>query len=368
MRLLALALASIVTSGLYASSRPYRLIDLDAHGIPPLLGGISSPAEWENKRSEIDAIWRDYLGPAPDRPAPAPRVLSEVPFPDHVRYKLEYATAHADTVTAYLLVPRAALEPGAARRAAVLALHPTNPDGKSSVATPEGRKNRMYGLELVRRGYIVLAPDALTSGERIFPGRQAFDSGPFYERHPTWNTVAKNIVDHLQAIDVLVADPRVDPDRIGAIGHSFGAYNAYFLAGQDPRVKVLVASCGICPFTNTRDLPHWGPRSFPYTHFPRIGEDTARGVVPFEFNEIIALVAPRPQFHYAAQGDKYFQNWKEVGAVLADVRSLYAFLGREHAFQSLIGVGGHDFPPEIREVAYRFLDEHLRPDADAGRP
>jgi len=339
--------------------RPYKLANLNARGIPPLLEGVRTPEQWLAKSEEIRAVWLDYLGGLPARPAPAVRVVSEKRLDDHIRRKIVYDTVYGDTVPALLLLP---LDAGAnsLKKPAVLALHPTNPDGKTSIATPDGHHNRMYALELVRRGYVVLAPDAMTSGERIFPGHSHFDSSPFEAQHPNWSTVGKNLTDHLQAMDVLCAQPEVDAERVGVIGHSFGAYNAYFLSSVDERVKAVVSSCGVCPFTRTQDLPHWGKRDYPYTHFPRISEDTARGVVPFEFNEIIALTAPRPQFYYAAQADRYFQNWREVGDVFEDVSKLYTFLGKPENFVSYIGVGEHDFPLEVRLMAYNFLDQILR--------
>ena len=47
----------------------------------------------------------------------------------------------------------------------------------------------------------------------------------------------------------------MNADAIGAIGHSFGAYNAYFLAPFDARVKAIVASCGAVRSRVTMMLP-----------------------------------------------------------------------------------------------------------------
>lgn len=286
------------------------------------------------------------------------RVLSETREADHVRQKIVYATAYDDEVTAYLLIPNAALE-SKKRCPAVIALHPTNAQGKDSIATSQGRANRMYALELVSRGYVVLAPDALTSGDRIYPGLREFRDAPFYKQHPTWSTVAKNITDHRQGVDVLAAHELVDADRIGAIGHSFGAYNAYFLAGADDRIKAVVSSCGFSPFTGSPDPGHWGVRNW-YTHLPRLTDDLKAGRVPFEFHEIVALAAPTPMFFYAAQGDKGFSHWQSIGSCFVDLRGLYKWMDADERFVSLIGVGDHDFPEPIRKMSYDFLDRWLK--------
>lgn len=356
-------------------SRPYELAELNEHGLPSVLAGVKTPEQWYAKRDEILQVWLDYIGGLPELPPVKYEVVSEVRLADHVRQKVVYETAYGDTVPAYLLIPTAILEAEAdalangdapsRRYPAVLALHPTNAEGKDSVATPEGRKNRTYGIELAQRGYIVLAPDAMTSGERIFPGLQYFNSGPFEEQHPEWSTVAKNLIDHIQAMNLLAQHPLVDGESIGAIGHSFGAYNAYFLASVDDRVKVLVSSCGVSPFTGAPEmlLDHWGKRDWPYTHLPRYTEDMKRGIVPFEFNEIMALAAPTPQFYYAGQSDHIFPHWQYVGLAFQDVHDLYALLGEPENFVALMSDGGHDFPPPIREMAYQYLDKYLRVEA-----
>ena len=126
---------------------------------------------------------------------------------------------------------------------AVLALQPTNELG-NPVATPfkEGNRNRYYGLELVSRGYIVLAPDDLTSGERVYPDQKPFYSAPFYEKYPDWTIMAKTLCDHMQALDLLSQLDGVAADRIGAIGVSFGGYNSFFLSSVDSRIKELFRS------------------------------------------------------------------------------------------------------------------------------
>lgn len=346
-------------------SRPYVLSELNQHGIPPLLAGIDSVEQWERKKDEIRRVWLEYVGGLPARPKVTYEVVSEEKEPDHVRRKIVFNTVDGDRIPAFLLIPNQ--PPPGGKFPGILALHSTLPAGKASVALAGGMRNRTYGYELVKRGYVVLAPDDMTSGERIFSGTRDFDARPFYEKHPQWSTVGKNIVDHLQAVDLLSQLDFVDPQRLGVIGHSFGAYNAYFLAAFDDRIKVVVSSCGLNPFTGNAEPGHWGYRPFPYTHLPKITADLEKDRVPFEFNEIIALAAPRPMFFYSAQRDHLFPHWQSVGACLEDVHHLYAWLKLDDRFVSYLGGGDHDFPPEIRRAAYDFLDQWLSP-VPAGQP
>ncbi len=49
-----------------------------------------------------------------------------------------------------------------------------------------------------------------------------------------------------------------------------------------------------------------------------------------------------------------------IGETLNDIYKLYRWLGHADHFQSLIGPGEHDFPPEIRKLSYDFLDQFLK--------
>jgi hypothetical protein len=340
--------------------RPYRLSELNKNGIPHLLDGISTPEQWATKKEEIRKAWLDLVGKLPRRPQVQYKIISETQMSDHVRKKIIFNTIYNDTISAFLLIPNSA-KTNKRKYPAMLALQPTNETGKLAVATPfkEGGRNRYYGYELVSRGYIVLAPDDLTSGERVFPGEKSFQSAPFYKKHPDWTIMAKTLVDHMQALDLLSQLDRVSADRIGSIGVSFGAYNSYFLSSVDPRIKVVVSICGLSPFTGDPNPNRWGIRDW-YTHFPKITDDLKNDRVPFEFNEIVALSAPTPMFFYAAQNDRIFPQWKSIGDALNDVYKLYDWMGHPDNFEYSIGPGGHDFPPAIRNWAYDFLDKYLQ--------
>jgi len=353
-----LILVGVITYG--QQQRPYKLSDLNKKGIPHLLDDINTPEQWAIKKEEIRKVWLEFVGELPKRPKVQYKVISETQLSDHVRKKIIFNTIYNDTVTAFLLVPNS-VKTNKRKYPAILALQPTNETGKLAVATPfkEGNRNRYYGYELVSRGYIVLAPDDLTSGERVYPGEKPFQSAPFYKKYPDWTIMAKTLIDHMQALDLLSQLDRVAADRIGAIGLSFGAYNSFFLSSVDPRIKAVVSICGLSPFTGDPNPNRWGGRDW-YTHFPEVTTDLKNDEIPFEFNEIVALSAPIPMFFYAAQNDKTFPQWQSIGEALNDVYKLYDWLGFANRFQYSIGPGGHDFPQEIRNWAYGFLDQNLQ--------
>lgn len=336
----------------------YNLYALNKNGLPALLDQeVETIEDWQEKRSRIEAIWLETMGGLPERVPVSYRILSETKEKDHTRIHLVYKTVYEDEVTAYLLVPDDMDE--MKKLPAVMALHPTNDQGKDSVATSDGKENRTYGVELVSRGYVVLAPDALTSGERIYEGLESFRSRPFYEKHPEWSTVSKNIIDHQQGLDLLCSLHYIDSDRIGAIGHSFGGYNSFFLAGMDTRIRAFVCSCGFSPFYGDHRPTHWGERNW-YTHLPKITEYLSQFQVPFDFHEIAALAAPIPAFYYYGQEDSIFPHWQAVAECMTELKSVYGLLDAEDRFHAVMTEGGHDFPPVIRKLSYEFLDRWLR--------
>ncbi len=89
---------------------------------------------------------------------------------------------------------------------------------------------------MAANGYIVLAPN-----RRGLPGfgREWNDS-----ISRDWGGQAMQ--DILSATDELRAEPYVDPDRVAAIGASFGGYTVYWLMGNhQKRFATMVAHCGV---------------------------------------------------------------------------------------------------------------------------
>lgn len=338
----------------------YPLSQLTENSFPSLLRGVKAQQDWEAKREEIAAVWQRYIGWMPAPIPPKYVIHSEHRETDHIRVHLSYATGFGDQVTAYLLIPGQSCPPAHKKRyPAMLALHPTDQHGKADIATEAGREGRRYALELVARGYVVLAPDTITAGERIYEGAEPFQTAPFYASYPSSTAVGKMIHDHQQGLTLLQALSYVDPDRIGAIGHSLGGYNAYFLAAVDERVKAVVSSCGFSPFMQDPAPNRWGQREW-FSHIPRLTEDLNAGFVPFEFHEIMALMAPRPLFNWFAQNDTIFPNWQAASFASLDIHRLYQWLDSAECYKSLLGNEGHNFPEPIRSISYQFLDRWLK--------
>lgn len=267
------------------------------------------------------------------------RVLEEVKLEHYRRRKILFASPDGDFIPAYLLLPD-----GAGRHAAMLCLHQTTRIGKGEPAGLGGKANLHYAAELAERGYVALAPDYPSFGDYEY----AFDQ-PNYV-----SGTMKGIVNHMCAIDLLASLAIVDAKRIGVIGHSLGGHNALFLAAFDERARAVVTSCG---FNSLAKYMHGNLKGWDQKRYmPLIGEryHNSPVEVPWDFMDILGAIAPRALFINAPLHDDNF----EVSGVDDSVRPVEKRF-RRNDLVVLHPDCAHDFPPEVREQAYRFLDRHL---------
>jgi dienelactone hydrolase len=261
-----------------------------------------------------------------------------------VRRKVSYQSDADDRVTAWLLIPD---HTSGQKLPAMLCLQQTTTGGKDEPAGIDGDPSLQYALHLAERGYVTLAPDYPSFGEHKYD---------FAPQHGYVSGTMKAVWDNIRAVDLLTSLLDVDAERIGCIGHSLGGHNSIFTALFEPRLKVVVSSCGFCTFQKD-DVPSWtGPR-----YMPRIetvyGNSAAK--VPFDFNELVAAIAPRPFLACAAVGDDDF-NVDGVKDVMTSAKAVYQLLGKEDSLQAYYPQGEHGFPNDARDVAYRFLDKYLK--------
>jgi dienelactone hydrolase len=273
------------------------------------------------------------------------RIVRVDSLPRCVRTTLTFATEPGDRGWACLLVPR-----GLRRRApAVLCAHQATPLGKSEPAGIAGSPDMFYALELAERGYVTLTLDYPNTGDyRVDVEALGYAS-----------TTMKNIWNGIRAVDLLESLPEVDPRRIGALGHSMGGLNVLFSAVFDPRLRVVVTNCGFTALSRYADgdLRKW---SLPQ-YMPRIGErygnDAAR--VPFDFPEVLAVLAPRPVLVLAAEKDGIF-DVRGVRESVAGAAGEYRLTGAKHRLEAVYYAGYHHFPRPARLIAYGWLDRWLK--------
>jgi dienelactone hydrolase len=312
--------------------------------------------QWEKKRQDIISRLYSTIGTPPvSRNTRVAKVLDEKKLHKYMRRRIDYTVGDGDRIRAYLLIPDDVERPAPA----VVTMHQTVNYGKDEVVGLDGHKDFAYGHELAERGYVVLAPDYLAAGERIYPDKEGFESGPFYEQYPDWSMVGKNVEDSMAAVDVLYALDWVDRERIGVIGHSHGGHNAIFAMALDERVKVGVSNCGLSVFSEEEERLEWSLEEG-YIYIPALREYFLQDKeTPFDVHEVAALIAPRPWLNISAYFDVAYGNQEflaEVGVLLYQVYKLY---GEQHAFSYLMHGNDHSFPRYARSLAYSWLDRFL---------
>jgi predicted dienelactone hydrolase len=236
------------------------------------------------------------------------------------------------------------------KRAAILCLHQTTPNGKDSPVGLTDRPALHYAKELAQRGYVALSPDYPSFGDSK---NYDFDADS-YE-----SGTMKAIYDNTRAIDLLQSLPAVDPDHIGCIGHSLGGHNTLFTAAFDTRIKAAVTSCGFTSVHKYKggNLAGWAqPRYMPLV---KTKYNLSPDQMPFEFAEVIAAIAPRAVFVSAPLHDDNF-DIDGVRDVLNAARPIFKLVGAPNNLQAVHPDCAHDFLDAERQQAYKFLDETLK--------
>lgn len=148
-----------------------------------------------------------------------------------------------------------------------------------------------------------------------------------------------------------------------ACPHSLGGHNAIYTAVFEPRIAVVVSSCGFDSFLDYYGgaEANWQPgRGWCQDRYmARLAEYRGRlEAIPFDFHELIGALAPRPVFINAPLRDGNFRA-RSVDEIVAAATPVYRLY---RAAQNLMVEHPdceHDFPPATREAAYRFIDQHL---------
>jgi len=337
-------------------NRTDLLVYLDSNGQKK---PVTTLAEWAIKRKQILEGMQKAMGRLPDLSGLPPldmEIIEQLKEDNYTRLTINFTVAENERVPAYLYIPIRKNKKD--RLPAMLALHETDLIGKGSVDGQGHNINLAYAKELAERGYVVIAPDYPSFGDL-----KEYD----FKTDRYQSGTMKSIFDDMRCVDLLEAREDVDPDRIGVIGHSLGGHSALFAGAFDTRLKVVVSSCGwtLMDYYNAGEettkkyggaLGAWAQER--YMPLLRDKYDLDIKKIPFDFDEVIAALAPRAFFSNSPVNDSNF-NIKGVRKGIAAVSEVYDFLGVKDKLEVHYPNSEHDFPPEVRFEAYRFIDKIL---------
>ena len=254
------------------------------------------------------------------------------------------------SVPAYLLVPHDRERSGRPGPG-VLAQHGHGP-GKDEVCGlaggDEGSPPNAYAHELAERGYVVLAPDLRTFGERADwnpPNIYSCDHAYMYSSMLGHQVLALDMWDLARGLDLLAAHPLVDPRRLGMVGLSQGGTCTLFMAAWDRRIRAAVVSGYFNQWQRCAAVG-WN----------MCGSQVLAGMaLGFDHVDLGALVAPRPLLVETGTEDNIFPV-DAARAAMEQLRAVYGALGIGDRLEHDVFDGGHRWHGTM---AYSFLERWL---------
>jgi len=316
---------------------------------------LQTAEDWAKRKREVKALLQRIVGPFPDRTPLNTRVLGVIPARGYKVEKVVFESRPRFFVTADLFVP--ALAGG--RRPAVIYL-----SGHNDLSfRNEGAQ--VLILNLVRKGFNVLAIDPLSMGERLqyydpaqkksliggpsaehdYFGRQCFLAGVSSARYFVW--------DIMRGIDYLASRPDVDETRIGVTGNSGGGTQTAYIGAMDERVKAAAPSCYITSF---RRLLQWmGPQDAEQNFVGGI----ASGL---DHADLLEVRAPAATLVVTTTRDGFsIQGARET---FAEAKRAYRAMGAEENLVKVEDDYDHGYSFRNREAIYAFFQKHLNNPGD----
>jgi pimeloyl-ACP methyl ester carboxylesterase len=224
--------------------------------------------------------------------------------------------------------------------------------GKEEPAGIDGDPEQFLAIDLVRQGYVVVVFDALAFSSRQEPGGERFT----FTRLLMWGMTlnGKYCWDISKVVDFLYTMKIVDKNRIGIIGHSLGGQMAIWGAVFDPRIKVIISSCGFGRIAgNESILQHQINHNFA-AYLPNFLDASLK----MDMHEVIGLLHPRPLILANGGTDRIFPI-EGVAEIHKFVEDLYAHYGNSDKILTLRHDGGHGIPKESKQQFWDFLVKWL---------
>ena len=215
-------------------------------------------------------------------------------------------------------------------------------------------------LNLVEKGFIVLAYDPIGQGERLqYPdletGKSTIGSSTQEHSYAGVQTLLSGsslsdyfIWDGIRAVDYLFTREEVDKDRIGITGRSGGGTQAAMIAACDDRILAAAPENYVTNFK--RLFQAIGPQDAEQN--PWFG--IARGIDHADF---IHARAPKPTLIISTTNDYFsIQGARET---FYEVKNSYAALGMTENVLMVENFGEHESILENRKAMYAFFQKFL---------
>ena len=221
-------------------------------------------------------------------------------------------------------------------------------------------------LNLVKKGFIVLAIDPIGQGERMEyfdPATNASSIGGSTKEHsypsPQASLIGESVAryfiwDGIRGIDYLVSRKEVDASRVGVHGLSGGGTQTAYISALDDRVAASAPAGYITSYR--RLMESIGVQD---------GEQNLyHGLVKgLDHADYIAMRAPKPTLVMATTRD--FFNIQGTRETCSKVQRIYGLFGKRDNLELSEDDDGHTYTKKNREAMYAFFQKHLNLPGDA---
>lgn len=314
------------------------------------VNAYTTKQEWEQHRERVKETLAK-LNPLPQRTPLYPQTIDVIEKQTHRLEKIVFQSQPDFYVTAGLFVPKSLDTPAPA-------IIYCSGHSKEAFRSPVYQKAI---LNLVDKGFVVLAFDPIGQGERLqYVDAQTGESrigGPTSEHSfvgaqyfLTGRSLAQTMIwDGIRAVDYLISRPEVDSARIGITGRSGGGTQSAYIAAYDERIKAAAPECYITSFH--RLLQTRGPQDAEQNFY--------RGIYNgIDHADLLQARAPKPTLVISTTRDFFsIQGMRET---TSEVERMYQALGAPEHFQVAVDDTVHASTKKNREAMYAFFQKFLQ--------
>ena len=313
---------------------------------------LQSRTDWERYRKEVRQTIMELVGPFPAKTPLNARVMGIVRKDSYRIEKILLESQPGFFVTAALFIPDSL----AGKVPAIL---------YCSGHSDSGFRSPPYQtmiLNLVNKGFIVLAFDPIGQGERLQyfnpqTGKSEFGDNSSTLEHTragsqcflTGSSLARYMIwDGIRSLDYLLSRDEVDPARIGITGRSGGGTQTAYLAAIDDRILAAAPENYITMFDKV--LKMRGPQDPEQNFYAGLARK-------FDQPDLLIARAPKPTLLVATTRDIF--NIEGTQQAFAEAHRAYAALGRPEAMTMTVDDADHASTPKNREATYAFFRKEL---------
>lgn len=310
---------------------------------------LHSRNDYLARQEEVKDKLLKLTGPFPEKTPLNPRVTGMIRKGDFRVEKLMFESIPGYYVTAALFIP----EKLKGKAPAII---------YASGHTANGFRSPTYQhiiINLVKKGFIVLAFDPVGQGERLqyydnkegksrfgpttehsYPGAQCYISGHSPTRYFIW--------DGIRCVDYLLTRKEVDPERIGMTGRSGGGTQTAYTAAMDERILAAAPECFITKMEYV--LKSIGPQDAEQNLVHMISEG-------IDHADLLEVRAPRPGLMITTTRD--FFSIQGARETFREVKQFYHALGTGEHISMVEDDDVHSSTLNNREAMYAFFQKYL---------